>query len=47
MFCDLENIGQGHDVQYSQWRHSMVSNNLFKSRARAFFPSSRRFPDIV
>ena len=20
---NLENIGQGHDVQHSQWRHSM------------------------
>ena len=22
-FCDFENIGQGHDVQLSQWRHLM------------------------
>ena len=21
---DLHNVGQGYDVQYSQWRHSMV-----------------------
>ena len=22
--CDLENVGQGHDVQHSQWCHSMA-----------------------
>ena len=22
---DLEDVGQGHDVQYSMWRHSMAN----------------------
>ena len=22
---DFENIGQGHDAQHSQWRHSMIN----------------------
>ena len=23
--CDLENIGQDHDAQHSQWRHLMAN----------------------
>ena len=30
--CELENVGQGHDVQHSQWSHLMVNSNLCKSR---------------
>ena len=26
--CDLENLGQGHDVQHSQWRHSIKTTWL-------------------
>ena len=26
---DLENVGQGHDVQHSQWSHSMANINLY------------------
>ena len=27
-FYYLENVGQGNDVQHSQWRHSMASTRL-------------------
>ena len=42
---DLENIGQGHDVQHSQWRHSMANINLYESCTWAFFASSHCFPN--
>ena len=29
--CDLENLGQGPDVQHAQWRHSMVNIHDFLS----------------
>ena len=29
---DLENVCQGHDVQHSQWRHSIANDNVYKSR---------------
>ena len=45
-YCDPENIGQGHNVQHSQWHHSMASINLYKIRTLAFFANSYRFPDI-
>ena len=31
-FCYLRNIGQGHDVQHSQWRYLVANINLYKSR---------------
>ena len=27
---DLENLGQGHGVQFSQWRHSMENIKIYK-----------------
>ena len=27
---DLENVGQGHGVQHSQWSYSIVNINLYK-----------------
>ena len=45
--CDLENIGQGHDVQHSQWRHSMTNINLYKSRIEHFALAITVFPDIL
>ena len=37
---DLENEGQSHGVQHSQWSHSMVNINLYRSHTFAFFASS-------
>ena len=34
---DIENEGQGHGVQHSQWFHSMANINLYKRRSLAFF----------
>ena len=45
--CDLETIGQDHDVQRSQWRHFMARFNFYKSRTLSFFASSHSFPDIM
>ena len=48
-FVTLNNIGQGHDLQHSQWRHSMANINLYKSSTPylSIFASSYRFPDIL
>ena len=43
---DIENEGQGHGVQHSQWFHSIANINLYKRHTRAFFASSHRFWDI-
>ena len=45
--CVLKIIGQGHDMQHSQRRLSMVNVNLHRSRSRTFFVSSYSFPDII
>ena len=44
--CNLENIGNDHDVQHSQWPHSMANFNIYKSRTWVFFTSCHRLPDI-
>ena len=44
--CDLENIGQCHDVQHSHWRYLMACVNLYKRHTGAFFTSTCRLPDI-
>ena len=43
---DLQNESQGHEVQRSQWFHSMANINLYKSHTWAFCASSHRIPDI-
>ena len=43
--CDLENLGQGHVVQHSQWSQSMANINLYKSHMRSIFVSSHHFWD--
>ena len=40
----LENLGQGHEEQPSQWYHSMANINCYKTRG--FFASSHRVRDI-
>ena len=34
--CDLENLGQGHTGQHSQWSHSMANINLYKCHTTSF-----------
>ena len=46
-FFDLEDIGQGHDVQHSQWHHSMANINFFKKLYLSVFTNSHRFPDMI
>ena len=29
--CQLENVGQGHRVQHSQWSHSMTNINIYEN----------------
>ena len=43
---DLENLGQGHGVNHSQWSSSMENIDVYKSRTGALFASSYRFWDI-
>ena len=31
--CDIENVGQAHDVQHVHWRLSMSNINLYNSRS--------------
>ena len=33
---DLQNVGQGHEIKFSRWRHSMTNINVCKSRATHF-----------
>ena len=35
--CHLENLSQIHEVQHSQWFHSLANNHLHNSRNPAFF----------
>ena len=42
---DLENEGQGYEVQHSQWFHSMANINLYKSHTLALLVSSQPFRD--
>ena len=44
--CYFENIGEGHDLQHSQWRYLMARVNLYKRRSSEFFASSHHFPYI-
>ena len=46
LICDLEILGQGHTVQYSQWYHLMANINLLKDYNWAFFASSHHIQDI-
>ena len=43
---DLENEGQVHGVEHTQWLHSMANINLSKSQMTPFCDSSHCFQDI-
>ena len=43
---DLDNFGQGHEVQHSQMSQSMANINPYKSRSWVVFSSYHRFRDI-
>ena len=45
-FCDLANIGKGHDVQQPQWRDLWQVSTSTKSYLR-IFARYHRFPDVV
>ena len=42
----LQKVGQGHEVQFSQWGHSMANIKIYKSRSVYFYVSSNLFRDI-
>ena len=35
-YCDLQNIGQGHDIQKAKWRHSMANTSLYTNPTGVF-----------
>ena len=44
--CDLENIGQGHDAQHLQWRHSIASTQLISDSTSNICSNSHHLRDI-
>ena len=43
----IENVGQSHAVQHSQWCHSIANIRIYKHHFRLFYSSSNRFRDII
>ena len=43
---DLEEVGQSHKAQFSQWRHSMANIEIYKSHITQYCANSHRFQDI-
>ena len=43
---DLQNVGHGDGVQFSQWHHSMENVKIYKILPHMFIASYHRFRDI-